>query len=188
MTIIENTHGRTPCVCQHPKAIGSNKGAGFPDAFYGILPRNLTQPRECLDLPEKTGSGPICNISADAVFATEGGLRQAVNLSFHSAAFGGNQTLLPSLALGPGIPAGMTWRAFSNLVRENSPVPSSRQTDWRDPDARDGMLLPINFRETAIALQSNPNIRAAVSIVAEEFHISARILNIHFVLPHPIPN
>nr|VFJ43712.1 MAG: hypothetical protein BECKDK2373B_GA0170837_100631 [Candidatus Kentron sp. DK] len=35
--------------------------------------------------------------------------------------------LLPSLALGPGIPAGMTWRAFSNLVRENSLIPSSRQ-------------------------------------------------------------
>nr|VFJ60127.1 MAG: hypothetical protein BECKDK2373C_GA0170839_107811 [Candidatus Kentron sp. DK] len=34
----------------------------------------------------------------------------------------------------------------------------------------DGMLLPINFRETAIALQSNQNIRAAVSIVEEELH------------------
>nr|VFJ68724.1 MAG: hypothetical protein BECKDK2373C_GA0170839_11926 [Candidatus Kentron sp. DK] len=68
----------------------------------------------------------------------------------------------PTYALGPGIPAGMTWRAFSNLVRENSPVPSSRQADWRDPEAKDGMLLLINFRETAIALQSNPNIRAAV--------------------------
>ena len=32
------------------------------------------------------------------------------------------------------------------------------------------MLLPINFRETAIALQSNPNIRACVLIVAEELH------------------
>ena len=42
--------------------------------------------------------------------------------------------------------------------------------DWRDPEARDGMLLPINFRETAIVPQSNPNIRAAVSIAAEELH------------------
>ena len=38
------------------------------------------------------------------------------------------------------------------------------------PSAKDGMLLPINFRETAIALQSNPNIRAIVSSVTEELH------------------
>nr|VFJ63426.1 MAG: hypothetical protein BECKDK2373B_GA0170837_11261 [Candidatus Kentron sp. DK] len=38
------------------------------------------------------------------------------------------------------------------------------------PDAGDGMLLPINYRETAIALQSNPNIRADMSSYEEELH------------------
>ena len=32
------------------------------------------------------------------------------------------------------------------------------------------MLLPINFRETTIAFQSNQNIRAIVSSVEEELH------------------
>ena len=35
----------------------------------------------------------------------------------------------------------------------------------------DGMLLPMNFRKTEIALQPNPNIRAVVSIVEEELHV-----------------
>nr|VFJ69392.1 MAG: hypothetical protein BECKDK2373C_GA0170839_12163 [Candidatus Kentron sp. DK] len=35
------------------------------------------------------------------------------------------------------------------------------------------MLLPINLRETAIALQSNQNIRAAVSSSEEELHKKA---------------
>nr|VFJ43767.1 MAG: hypothetical protein BECKDK2373B_GA0170837_100646 [Candidatus Kentron sp. DK] len=41
---------------------------------YAIPPRNLTLSRECLDLPEKTGSSPICHILADAVavFAPKG--------------------------------------------------------------------------------------------------------------------
>nr|VFJ62286.1 MAG: hypothetical protein BECKDK2373B_GA0170837_11092 [Candidatus Kentron sp. DK] len=32
------------------------------------------------------------------------------------------------------------------------------------------MLLPMNFRKTAIALQPTPNIRAIVSSVEEELH------------------
>ena len=71
---------------------------------------------------------------------------------------------------------------------ENSPIPSSRQADWRDPEARDGMLLPMNFRETAIALQSNPNIRACVSIVEEELHkehANPKALLIRFALFEP---
>nr|VFJ57884.1 MAG: hypothetical protein BECKDK2373C_GA0170839_10622 [Candidatus Kentron sp. DK] len=39
---------------------------------YAIPPRRLTHKRECLDLPEKMGSSPIHNISADAVFAPKG--------------------------------------------------------------------------------------------------------------------
>nr|VFJ66217.1 MAG: hypothetical protein BECKDK2373C_GA0170839_11447 [Candidatus Kentron sp. DK] len=60
---------------------------------------------------------------------------------------------------------------FHEKVEHSLPRHPAR--DWRDPEARDGMLLPINFRETAIALQSNPNIRAAVSSVAEGLHSAA---------------
>nr|VFJ54489.1 MAG: hypothetical protein BECKDK2373C_GA0170839_104326 [Candidatus Kentron sp. DK] len=63
---------------------------------------------------------------------------------------------------------------YFKRLRGNSPIPSSRQADWRDSEAKDGMLLPINFRETAIALQSNPNIRAIVSSVEEELRSAAR--------------
>nr|VFJ57241.1 MAG: hypothetical protein BECKDK2373C_GA0170839_105821 [Candidatus Kentron sp. DK] len=34
----------------------------------------------------------------------------------------------------------------------------------------DGMLLPMNFRKTAIALQPTPNIRAGVPSSEEELH------------------
>nr|VFJ43122.1 MAG: hypothetical protein BECKDK2373C_GA0170839_100415 [Candidatus Kentron sp. DK] len=34
---------------------------------------------------------------------------------------------------------------YFKRLRGNSPVPSSHQADWRDPEARDDMLLPMNF-------------------------------------------
>nr|VFJ42697.1 MAG: hypothetical protein BECKDK2373C_GA0170839_10024 [Candidatus Kentron sp. DK] len=61
---------------------------------------------------------------------------------------------------------------FHGKVEHSLPRHPGREC--RDPEARDGMLLPINFRETAIALQSNPNIRAAVSSVEEALHNTAR--------------
>nr|VFJ45046.1 MAG: hypothetical protein BECKDK2373C_GA0170839_10102 [Candidatus Kentron sp. DK] len=71
----------------------------------------------------------------------------------------------------PGVTSPSHGIGGGQLLKFTDPViPSSRQADWRGLEARDAMLLPMNFRETAIALQSNPNIRACVSIVEEELH------------------
>ena len=51
----------------------------------------------------------------------------------------------------------------------------------------DGMLLPMNFRETAIALQSNLNIRAAVPSVGEELPSTADPKSAGSHFPRGIP-
>nr|VFJ44770.1 MAG: hypothetical protein BECKDK2373C_GA0170839_100942 [Candidatus Kentron sp. DK]VFJ44926.1 MAG: hypothetical protein BECKDK2373B_GA0170837_100852 [Candidatus Kentron sp. DK] len=60
---------------------------------YVIPPQQLTRKRECLDLPEKTGSSLICHILADtiAVFAPKGLRNLAQGCRVAATLGGGNE-------------------------------------------------------------------------------------------------
>nr|VFJ44693.1 MAG: hypothetical protein BECKDK2373C_GA0170839_100916 [Candidatus Kentron sp. DK]VFJ44849.1 MAG: hypothetical protein BECKDK2373B_GA0170837_100826 [Candidatus Kentron sp. DK] len=53
------------------------------------------------------------------------------------------------------LPAGMTWRAFSNLVRKNSPIPSSRQ-GLAGPGGQGWHATPHKFSRNRNRPPTNP--------------------------------